>query len=439
MSSSTVHQRRAGRGIAAAVLGGALALGLAVPAFAVDVPAKPVEAATAARSGATLETTFTPDLQTEIHIGDGVRPSDFVASPDGLWGYVTADELNEFIVVDMQQRAIAKRIPFEGFGSQYVRVTADGTLAYFVISDRYNTTGIGVIDLATGTLREVFDGVPSNIQEITISRDGASLYALDLAGTVLRLDARTGEELASVTLAGSNSHGLLLLNGDTELLVSHEDVIATLDAVTLAETARAVLPGVSSAGTLAIDRSDERVYFADTAASHLGLFTPSSGEIAAKVSVGNIMHEVVGDDATNRAFGNVPRWDAIMAADFNSGKRSESLGDAYRPLLHEMNPVTGELLSANGGWKNAEKGSTVTIVNPPSVANPANVDISAMGDDVRFETDAVGIKRGNGGGIAWQSSEDGETWTDIEGANDEQLDVVATAETMQPPVPRALG
>lgn len=123
MSTVLTQPSRRLLGVTGAILGGALAIGLAAPAMALDRPAEPAETSAAARSGST---TFTPDLQTEIHIGDGVRPSGFVASPDGLWGYVTADELNEFIIVDMQQRAMTQRIPFEGAGSQYVRVTADG-------------------------------------------------------------------------------------------------------------------------------------------------------------------------------------------------------------------------------------------------------------------------------------------------------------------------
>lgn len=407
------------------MLGGALALGLATPAFALAPPPEPTTSARAAAA------TFTPDLQTEIQIGDRSRPSDFVSSPDGAWGYVTADELNEFIIINMAQREITQRITLPSVGGEYIRVTTDGARAYFALTDSWASTGVGVMDLTDGTLVDTFTNVPENIQEIVVSADSKSVYILGLRGELYHLDAATGEVLGRFDVPGNNAYALALIKNDTQLLAGAGDTVLTLDVEGLTEVTRTVLPNMNSVASLHIDQADERVYFADAAGNTLGVFNPETGDVEARASVGSPMHQVVGFDSLNRAFGNVPYWDMIMAADFTTGKRSESFRETpTAPFSLSKNPVTGELLSANGGWSNSTKGSTVTIVHTPQVSDPQNVRISAIGEAVRFETDAVGIKRGHGGGIAWQSSTDGKNWEDIEAATGERLDIVASPETL---------
>lgn len=429
MRSITAHRPRRILGITGTILGGALALGLAAPALALEAPTEPSDSATATRSAAT---SFTSDLQTEIFIGEKSRPSDFVASPDGAWGYATGDELNEFVIIDMAKREVTQRIPIPGTGAEYVRVTADGSRAYFSLTQGTTSIGIGVVDLTTGTLFKVITGVSGNIQEIVLSEDGSSVYALDLSPFVARFDTATGEELARLSISGMNAHGMVLINDDSQLLVGRGDEIITITAESLEQVGSVQIPKVSSLASLRVDSTDSRVYFADSSGTTLGIFDPSTGEVIARAAVGSPMHETVGYDGMNRAFGDVPYWDMLMAADFNTGKRSESVRVVPNaPFSIKKNPVTGEILSANGGWSNAAKGSTVTIVNTPSVTDPSDVEVSALGETVRFETEAVGIKRGHGGGVTWQSSSDGETWTDIEGAKDEQLDVLVTTDNMR--------
>lgn len=429
MTKTPLRRARGARGIVGAALGGTLALLLATPTFALEMPTEPAEAATmSARSG---ETSFVQDLQTEIHIGDEVRPTSFESSPDGTTGYVVSEDDGDFVFIDMASRTITERLPLESRGADFIRVTADGTRAVVALTDWPKPDGVGVIDLVNREVVGRFADVPDSIQEFAVPRDGMSFYALGLDGTIEHFAMDTGNILGSRTLPGMNFHSLLLIENDTKLLVGYDNQIFTLDATTFEELAVTTMEGVSSIGKLRVDQSDERVYFSDNSGSRLGVMNPQTGEKISIVKVGNLMHQVTGVDRLNRAFGNVPYWDLIMSADFTTEERSESFrATPTAPFSMSKNPVTGELLSANGGWSNAEKGSTVTIVNTPSVTDPEDVSVTTPGEIVRFETNAVGIKRGNGGGIIWQSSADGETWTDIEGATDEQIDVEVTSESI---------
>ncbi len=105
-------------GVAGAFVGGALALGLVTPAFALDAPVEPAEMP----SARTASTAFTPDLQTEIHIADDSMPNDFVSSADGTTGYVTSRGLNEFTIIDMQTRTVSARIATPGTGGDDIRL-----------------------------------------------------------------------------------------------------------------------------------------------------------------------------------------------------------------------------------------------------------------------------------------------------------------------------
>lgn len=418
-------------GMLGAALGTALVLAGALPATALERPADE-QGAVAAPMRTADAPTFTPDLQTEIHIGDEVQPTDFVASADGKWGYVVSRDLSEFVVIDLATREVDDRIAIPSVGGDYIRLSADGTRAYFSAEGEYWSVGVGVVDLTTGSYLETLDSVPPNIQEIVVSADGSTLYLLGLAGEVTRVDTATGTELARTALPQQNFYGLALIDDESTLLVGQGNTVYKLDPVTLAQLESFTVAGVNAIASFAIDTADERVYFADTQGSKLGVFNPATGELTSLIGVGNLMHDVVGFDDLNRSFGNVPYWGYLMAADHGTGKRSESVRSMPNaPFSIAKNPVTRDLLSANAGWRNAEKGSTVSVVNAPRVTDPADAAVTAPGETVRFETEAVGIKRGYGGGVVWQSSVDGETWVDIEGESFEQLDVVATPEAVK--------
>lgn len=431
--STTIQSTRSRRTRAAAgtILGTALALSSALPAMAIEQPVDD-SITSFPQARAAGAPSFTADLQTEVHIGDEVQPTDFVASPDGKWGYVVSRDLSEFVVIDLATREVANRIDIPSVGGAFIRLSADGTRAYFSAEAQYWSVGVGVVDLVSGAYVGTFAAAPDSIQEIIVSADGSTLYVLGLNGDVDRIDAHSGEVLASTELPQQNFYGLALIDDESTLLVGQGNTVYKLDPVTLEQQASFTLPGVSSVASFSVDTTDERVYFADSSGSKLGVFNPATGELSSLIGVGNVMHETVGFDDLDRSFGNVPYWDYLMAADHATGERSESVRVMPNaPFSINTNPVTRDLLSANAGWSNAEKGSTVSIVNAPSVTDPEDVAVEAPGETVRFQTEALGIKPSRGGGVNWQESTDGETWTDIEGATFEQLDVVATPEAVK--------
>ncbi|KIP53260.1 putative Ig domain-containing protein [Leucobacter komagatae] len=424
MRSSTARRHRGAFGVAGSILGGVLALGLALPAFAADGPEDPAEPSVPGGDGST---TFTPDLQTDIFIGEETLPNDFVAGVDGSLGYVSQRWLNEIVTIDLSSREVIQRVSTPGSGNEAIRVSPDGTRAYLATLEGEYTSQVSVIDLSAGVTFAEFTDVPENIMELVVAADGASIYVLGIDGTVLKLDATTGTELARAELGRTSSDGLALIEGDSKLLVGSKNAIYTLDTSDLSVIGQATLSGMTSTAFMRVDTTDERVYFADSAGATLGVFNPASGEIESRAAVGSPMAGAVGYDDLNRAFGPVPYWTKLMAANLETGIRSESFrATPTAPYSVDKNPATGELLTANAGWTNATKGSTVSIINTPSTTDPADVSISALGDTARFEIDAVGIKQGHTGGVFWQSSSDGENWTDIPGATFEQVNVVAT-------------
>ncbi|GAA1324522.1 putative Ig domain-containing protein [Leucobacter albus] len=422
------HRRRAVTGALGLFAAAAVTGALAAPAAALAPPAD-IDGAEAARSAGT--TSFTADLQTEIHIADESRPSSFMATPDGRRGIVTSAELNEVTIIDMATRTVTHRIDFPGRGGDYVRVSDDGTRAYFAVLERFNSTGLGVVDLTTNSLLKVIPLPNGSIEDLELTASGDEIYVLDLMGEMARYSTETGELLAKANPGLKNARSLLLRENETQLLFSVDNLIFTLSASDFTEISRAVVPGVNSVTSMYVDSSEDLVYFSDSSGSTLGQFVPSTGETVGAVKVGNPMHDTVGVDRLNRSFGNVPYWNYLMAADFGTGQRSESFRETpTAPFSLASNPVTGELLSANGGWSNSTKGSTVTIVNTPSVTDPSDAAVTELGGTVRFETEAIGIKPNRGGGVTWQSSADGETWVDIAGAHHEQLDVEVTREAL---------
>lgn len=83
---------------------------------------------------------------------------------------------------------------------------------------------------------------------------------------------------------------------------------------------------------------------------------------------------------------------------------------------------------------------TAGFVTGPSITDPANVRIQALGETVTFTSDAEGLalaedEEGAGWdmpyGSIWQSSADGETWTDLPGETGATLSVVATEASLQ--------
>ncbi|MCW2289615.1 DNA-binding beta-propeller fold protein YncE [Leucobacter luti] len=394
----------------------ALLPSLAMPALA-TTEERPVDPRTA--------TVFTSQVQTNIFIGSELQPSDFKSTLDGLTGLVTTRVGAELFFVDLPSATVASSIALPAPGGDFIALSPDGASAFVVLSD-YR---IAVIDLATRTLRATLPLVMPNPHRLIISADSSALYMIGLSGEVAKVDPATGEVLVSAQLAGINYHSINFTAAGTELIVGGQEGMVVLSSTDLSLIRSHKLAGFHSLGDMVFDADPERLYISDSSGSRLGVVNPTTGELIASSTVGSPMARVVGSDARNRAYGNVPYWDMIMSADLATGKRSE----AYRatptaPFSLGTNPATGDLLSANGGWSNGVKGSTVSIIHAPAVTDPSDVNIAELGEDVVFTTEVTGIKPSSGK-LQWQSSENGTDWTDIEGATGDELLVEQTIES----------
>ncbi|MBL3699109.1 LPXTG cell wall anchor domain-containing protein [Leucobacter luti] len=237
--------------------------------------------------------------------------------------------------------------------------------------------------------------------------------------------------LAKGQVPGTNYHGLTFAADGAELLVGGEKVIQVVGADDLTIQRAIALPNFTSVGDLSYDTDPSRLYVSDSTGSRLGVLDPASGVLLASAPVGNPMAMIVGSDEHNRAYGNVPYWDMIMSANFDTGARSESYrATPTAPFSLSSNPATGDLLSANAGWSNGVKGSTVSIVYAPGVTDPADVAITALEGEAVFTTAVTGIKPRGGGALQWQSSDDGVEWADVPGATGDELAVAVNAETL---------
>lgn len=417
------------------LLGGLMIATSAAPAGAISPPSDGTPAPATAGISASepgSETSFTPALQTEIQIGEGAMPADFIASPDGAFGYAVSNASNEFVIIDLERNEVVDRIDTPLTGGDELHISPDGTRAYFNVIDGYASRGIGVVDLVNRAFVAHLTDVLKEIQEIVVTGDGGDMYVLNSSGIVARYDLASGVEVARHDFREFNPYALLLTQDDTRLLVGHGRNIYTLDASTLDVLQSITVPEVTAVSDLSVDANEDRVYFSDAGGSWLGVYNPTSNEVVTQVSVGARMGDVVGSDEHDRAFSTVASWDMLMAADFAAGVRSESFREMpAAPFSVSRNPANGDLLVANSGWYNDEPGSTVTVVHRPGVTAPADQPVEALGELVRFEVSTTGIKNTRGGGVVWQASSDGDTWEDIDGATDEQLDVLVSAQSVQ--------
>lgn len=387
-------------------------------------------------------TTFTPDLQADVFVGENAGPSDVEFSPDGSAAYIVSQNLDEVVVVDVASQSVSRRIPLPAGnqGASRVAISANGERAWVSLFRGYWPTGeVALIDLTAGTTLNTFPASSSAsrnlIETLLPVAGGAELLTVGLDCNFSRLDAATGEILEEriIENIGSNCSSSVLTADESRLVAvsgtQAQSTIHTLETETfeILQSTSLVGTGLVSLSSLYIDQSDDRVYFADAAGNAVGIYNPKTGEVTNRVPVGLQMMGTVGVDAENRAFAiaTASGWDLVMAADFATGIRSESFrslptsGEARM----EKSAASGDFAVATPGYNN-DYSETFTILNAPRVADPQDVAFVAFGETVRFETDAIGIKRGNGGGIIWQASADGTTWVDIDSALDEQLNVV---------------
>ncbi|MFZ4843685.1 hypothetical protein [Mycetocola saprophilus] len=375
------------------------------------------------------------DLGTSIHIADGVMPNQVVISPDGRLAYVSALNSTALHIVDLESRTTIGSIEVgAGVGLSSVSLNAAGTRAVAVIDASPTTThGVAVIDLTTRSLSAIHTTNIGWSSYAQLTRDGSAYLTVAVGGQINRIDTATGEVLASVTLPTNNSNSGVLTADESTFIVGRTGqgmngaAYATMDAHTLEITRDVATPDIWSYSGLVFDTNPQTLYLAE-GGSRVSVLDPITGEARQRISVGNMMTDVVGSDSLNRAYSPSMGWDMVMAADFTTGERSESFRSTPVGAVNLVeNPVTGDLLTADRGYTGGE-GSTVTLITRPAVTNPADVHLDAVDQEVTFTSAVTGIKRGNGGGVVWQRSSDRETWSDISGATGNSYTTLVTAE-----------
>ena len=141
-------------------------------------------------------------------------------------------------------------------------------------------------------------------------------------------------------------------------------------------------------------------------------------------------------DGVNRWFvvGTVPTFAGDFSDETSFGARMPD-GMAINFLRA---PATGDLL-----YHNLSTGQ-IGLVVAPKIAVPNSVAVTTLGQHVTFSATAAGLamsdpeeyRSGRAEGQAatfgsvWQSSPDGTTWTDIEGADGPELNLTATADNV---------
>lgn len=375
------------------------------------------------------------DLGTSIHIADGVMPNQVAISPDGRLAYVSALNSTALHIVDLQTRTPIGSIEVgAGVGLSSVSLNAAGTRAVAVIdASPTRTHGVAVIDLTTRSLSAIHTTDIGWSSYAQLTRDGSAYLTVAVGGQINRIDTATGEVLASVTLPTNNSNSGVLTADESTFIVGRTGqgmngaAYATMNAHTLEITRDVATPDIWSYSGLAFDTNPQTLYLAE-GGSRVSVLDPATGAARQRISVGDMMTDVVGSDALNRAYSPSMGWDMVMAADFGTGERSESFRSTPVGAVNLVeNPVTGDLLTADRGYTGGE-GSTVTLITRPAVTNPADVRLDAVDQEVTFSSTVTGIKRGNGGGVVWQRSSDGEAWSDIAGANGNEYTTLVTAE-----------
>ncbi|MFC4223085.1 putative Ig domain-containing protein [Lysinibacter cavernae] len=394
----------------------------ATAANAADEPAMPVETRAAAP--------FVAELTTEIMIGDGVGPGAMEFSHDGRYAYVVGVANGTLNVVDLEAKELVRTI---SLGSEYadgVVLNAAQTLAYVQVGTSYFAPNVAVVDLASGTVIATHTFKHTYINDLVLTPDESSYYITG-SDDVMKVNAVTGEIEAKQTV-GINMHAMVLSADNSKLFVKNNvytQALNVLDPADLSIISILPTPGEDVHDLVLTSNPDVLYGVSFNAAISMSTIT---GEILTKQGVGTLISDIVLSPDETRAYTAVGRWGMAMSANFTTGVRSES----YRTIPTGggseigLNPVTGDLLSADTGYI-GERGSSVTLINAAAVTDPEDQVATTIGQDVTFSTIVEGIKPHYGGGLRWQASTDGgTTWAELEGQNRSELTVEVTPETV---------
>lgn len=139
-------------------------------------------------------------------------------SPDGRRLYVTAQDGDSLIEIDLTQRTVTRSIAV-GHRPRNLVLTADGQTAY--VSNEWGNS-ISVVDLEAGTVVRTIPcgNMPSGL---SLSRDEKTLYVGDWQGDLIQaIDLPSGR--VRVDLAGGGSPNELALTPDGSLLLSTNEL-----------------------------------------------------------------------------------------------------------------------------------------------------------------------------------------------------------------------
>ncbi len=132
-----------------------------------------------------------------------LSPLSIAVAPDGRRLYVTAEEGEALLVVDVSQRRVVREIEV-GWRPHSVVVARDGKTAY--VSNRWSNT-VSVVDLATDSVTRELE-VGSGPAGLALSGDGASLYvANSYSDDISILDLPSGVERRRLA-AGRNPYAV---------------------------------------------------------------------------------------------------------------------------------------------------------------------------------------------------------------------------------------
>ncbi|MCW2289001.1 putative Ig domain-containing protein [Leucobacter luti] len=360
-------------------------------------------------------------LTASIDIGAGSGPESMAFSADGRLAYVLGQGDGTFNIVDLDTDSLTKKIHLGWeFAGQMV-VNAAGTTAYIAVGTGYFESTMLVFDIASETVVEVRPGDYGGVGTIVLSPDESSYYVASLNG-LFKVNAATGAVEASKVIADNTMTATVSKDGTrvyTHTLVQNE-TLRTLDASDLSELGAIATPDLNLEELTF--GNDPNVLYA-VGENSVYTYDLSAGTETSRQAVGMFMLDAALSADESRLFTVSNDWGYVMAANFDTGVRSESVRVIPKGSNKvKINPVTGDLYSSHRGWID-EYGSTLTRIYAPTATDPVDQTATKFGDIVTFTSDVLGVRPGHGGGTIWQYSDNGTDWTDIPGSAGKTLDV----------------
>jgi YVTN family beta-propeller protein len=134
-----------------------------------------------------------------------LSPLDLAVSDDGAWLYVTAEDSDLLLEVDLQEKRVARSIPVGGRPHSVV-LSPDGTTAY--VSNRWSHS-VSIVDLPRGEVTGEL-AVGSGPSGLALTPDGSTLYvANSVSNDISAVDVESGRERRRLS-AGNEPYAVSL-------------------------------------------------------------------------------------------------------------------------------------------------------------------------------------------------------------------------------------